>query len=71
MVKRRIIQQNLRGLYDSVSIRSRAHEDYMRTFFTTGRTHGLLLSSLYAPTPRLIFCGNASSLYAAVNLKML
>jgi hypothetical protein len=42
-----------------------------RTFLTTGSTHGLLLSSLYAPTPRLIFCGNVSSLYAAVSLKML
>ena len=41
------------------------------TFLTTGSTHGLLLSSLYAPTPRLTFCGNVSSLYAAVNLKML
>ena len=37
----------------------------------TGRTHGLLSSSLYAPTPRFTFCGKASSLYAAVSLKIL
>lgn len=41
------------------------------TFFTTGNTQGLLSLSRYAPTPRLTFCGYVSSLYAAVNLKML
>lgn len=41
------------------------------TFLTTGRTQGLFLSSRYAPTPRLTLFGNVSSLYAAVNLKML
>jgi hypothetical protein len=33
-----------------------------RTFFTTGRTHGLEWSSRYAPTPRLILWGNVSAL---------
>lgn len=41
------------------------------TFLTTGSTQGFESSSLYAPTPRLIFCGNVSALYAAVNLKIL
>lgn len=41
------------------------------TFLTTGSTQGLLLSSLYAPTPRLILSANVSVLYAAVNLKIL
>jgi hypothetical protein len=43
----------------------------MLTFRTTGRTHGLLSSSRYAPTPRLTFLGKVSALYEAVSLKML
>ena len=42
-----------------------------RTFLTTGSTHGLLLSSRYAPTPKFTFFENVSALYAAVSLKML
>ena len=40
-------------------------------FLTTGRTQGLLSSSRYAPTPKLTLSLNVSSLYEAVNLKML
>lgn len=49
----------------------RAGSKNPRTFFTTGSTQGLLSSSRYAPTPRLILFGWVSALYAAVNLKML
>ena len=41
------------------------------TFMTTGRTQGLLLSSLYAPTPRSILLGWVSALHAALIAKRL
>jgi len=39
-----------------------------RTFLTTGRTHGIALSSRYAPTPKSTFLSNVSALCAAIRL---
>lgn len=73
MVERGVVQQELSRLYRSKSSLY-VHNPparSTRTFLTTGRTHGLLSSSLYAPTPRLTFCGKASALKPAVSLKIL
>lgn len=61
MVKVRVFQEDLRRLMNALALHE-VQQERARTFFTTGRTHGLLSSSLYAPTPRLTFCGNGSSL---------
>ena len=38
----------------------------MNTFLTDGKMYGFPLSSLYAPTPKLIFFGLLSALNASV-----
>lgn len=73
MIERGIVQQDRSGL---CATSHHYYDGYGKgidklAFFTTGRTQGLLSSSRYAPTPTLIFCGNVSALYDAVNWKIL
>ena len=71
MVQSGVVQQEGSGLQDGRINIDRTSECSSHTFFITGRTHGLLLSSRYAPTPRLTFWGYVSALNPAVSLKML
>ena len=61
MVQGGVISKDLVGLKMIVS---RLFEELRRsiTFFTTGRTHGFALSSLYAPIPRSTFLSKVSAL---------
>lgn len=57
-----VIQEDIRRLRGIKSGQPYTAAEHTRTFLTTGSTHGLPLSSRYAPTPRLILSGWVSAL---------